>query len=163
MGLDYVDLFLMHWPSAFTPGDNKFPKTKDGKNEAADISYVETWKAMEKLVKTGKTKAIGVSNFSKAEMEHLFKEASIQPAAHQFECHPWLQQREFCEWHKSKGIHVQQYSPFGNQNEIYDGGKNMGKLMVSDSINSPWPMLKIYRMTPFLLRLARNTTRLELK
>lgn len=129
MGLDHVDLFLMHWPGAFAPGDNKFPKDKDGKTQAADISYLDTWKAMEKLVKTGKTKAIGVSNFSKAEMENLVKEASIQPAAHQFECHPWLQQKEFCEWHKSKGIHVQQYSPFGNQNEIYDSGKNMGKLM----------------------------------
>lgn len=51
------------------------------------------------------------------------------PAAHQVELHPWLQQREFSEWHKSKGIHVTQYSPFGNQNEIYSGGKDMGKLM----------------------------------
>lgn len=84
---------------------------------------------MEKLVKTGKAKAIGVSNFSRKEMEHLVTEAEIKPAAHQIECHPWLQQREFCDWHESNGIHVQHYSPFGNQNEIYDSGKNMGKLM----------------------------------
>jgi diketogulonate reductase-like aldo/keto reductase len=130
LGMDYVDLFLMHWPSAFKSGDSKFPKGKDGKVETDNISYLDTWKAMEKLVQTGKTKAIGISNFSKAEVETLLKEGSIVPAAHQIECHPWLQQNEFTEWLKSKGIHVQQYSPFGNQNEIYDSGKNMGKLMV---------------------------------
>lgn len=43
--------------------------------------------------------------------------------------HPWLQQRDFAEFHKSEGIHITQYSPFGNRNEIYDGGKDMGKLM----------------------------------
>jgi alcohol dehydrogenase (NADP+) len=128
LGMDYVDLYLMHWPSAFKPGKSMFPK-KDGKVETAEISYVDTWKAMEKLITTGKTKAIGISNFSKAEIENLLKEASIVPAAHQIECHPWLQQREFTQWLNRKGIHVQQYSPFGNQNEIYDSGKGMGKLM----------------------------------
>lgn len=128
---DYVDLYLMHWPSAFKPGDNKFPKDKDGNTETApDITYVDTWKAMEKLTASGKARAIGVSNFSKKELETLIKESSVVPAAHQIECHPWLQQRDFVDWHKSKGIHVQHYSPFGNQNEIYDSGKNMGKLMV---------------------------------
>lgn len=129
LGMDYVDLFLMHWPSAFESSKSLFPKDKDGKTATSDISYVDTWKAMEKLVKTGKTKAIGVSNFSKAEMEKLISEAEIVPAAHQIECHPWLQQNDFVAWHKEKGIHVQHYSPFGNQNEIYDAGKNMGKLM----------------------------------
>jgi alcohol dehydrogenase (NADP+) len=129
LGMDYVDLYLMHWPSAFKSGDNMFPKDRDGKLETADISYIDTWKAMEKLLGTGKTKAIGISNFSKAEVENILREASVVPAAHQIECHPWLQQKDFTEWNKSKGIHVQHYSPFGNQNEIYDAGKNMGKLM----------------------------------
>ena len=113
-----------------------FPKDSSGKIEVGETSYVDTWKAMEKLVATGKTKAIGISNFSKAEVETLLKEGSIVPAAHQLECHPWLQQTEFTEWLKSKGIHIQQYSPFGNQNEIYDSGKNMGKLMVTSSPTS---------------------------
>jgi alcohol dehydrogenase (NADP+) len=125
---DYVDLYLMHWPGAFKSGSNLFPK-KDGKFETADIDYVVTYKAMEKLVASGKAKAIGVSNFSHAELERLLKETSIVPAAHQYECHPWLQQLSFSEWQQSKGIHVTQYSPFGNQNEVYDGGKSMGKLM----------------------------------
>lgn len=89
---------------------------------------------MVKLVATGKTKAVGISNFSKAEIERLLKESDVVPAAHQIELHPWLQQSEFSEWNQSKGIHVQQYSPFGNQNEIYDKGKNLGKLMEDPTI-----------------------------
>ena len=127
--MDYVDLYLMHWPSAFKPGSETMPKV-DGKMQTADIDYVDTYKAMEKLLKTGKTKAIGISNFSHAELERLLKESSVVPAAIQMELHPWLQQTKFCEFIKNKGIHITQYSPFGNQNEIYDSGKNMGKLMV---------------------------------
>jgi alcohol dehydrogenase (NADP+) len=126
--LDYVDLYLMHWPSAFKPGPDLMPKV-NGKMQTADISYVDTYKAMEKLLKTGKTKAIGISNFSRAELEHLLKETSVVPAAHQLECHPWLQQKEFLEFNRSKGIHITAYSPFGNQNEVYDSGKNISKLM----------------------------------
>lgn len=129
LGTDYVDLYLMHWPSPFARGDSLIPKGEDGKTKKGDSDYVETYKAMEKCFKSGKAKAIGVSNFSKAEMERLLKETSVVPAAHQLECHPYLQQRAFYEWHKSKGIHVTQYSPFGNQNEIYSSGKGMNKLI----------------------------------
>jgi alcohol dehydrogenase (NADP+) len=131
LGMDYVDLYLMHWPAAFKPGGAVFPRDKYGKTATSNIPYLDTWMAMEKLIKTGKTKAIGISNFSKAEVEVILTEGTIIPAVHQIECHPWLQQTEFTQWMKSKSIHVQQYSPFGNQNEIYDLGKNMGKLMVS--------------------------------
>lgn len=108
-----------------------FPKTSDGKPDVAeDITYVQTWLAMEKLLKTGKTKAIGISNFSRREVETILEKGSVVPAAHQIECHPWLQQKEFTEWQKSQGILIQHYSPFGNQNEIYDSGKKLSKLMV---------------------------------
>lgn len=125
---DYLDLFLMHWPVSFKRGDNMFPKEND-KVVNGDTDYVDTYKAMEALVKKGKCKAIGISNFSKAEVEHLLSQTSIVPAAHQFELHPYLAQHSFDAFHKSKGIHITQYSPFGNSNEIYDKGKNMGKLM----------------------------------
>ncbi|OAP54427.1 hypothetical protein AYL99_11528 [Fonsecaea erecta] len=125
---DYVDLYLMHWPSPWARGDKMRPM-KDDKIVPGDTDYVETYRAMEKLVAKGKCRAIGVSNFSHAEMERLLKETSIVPAAHQMELHPYLVQAEFSTWHQSKGIHITQYSPFGNQNEIYDKGKNMGKLI----------------------------------
>jgi len=145
LGLDYLDLYLMHWPSPFARGSDAFPKDSDGKVKTGNTDFVEvrfanlrrfltltlyqTYKAMEKVLKSGKTKAIGVSNFSRAELERLLKETSVVPAVHQLELHPWLQQRGFAEFHKSKGIHITQYSPFGNQNEFYDGGKQMGKLI----------------------------------
>lgn len=66
---------------------------------------------MEKAMKTGKTRAIGISNFSRAELERLLENTSVVPAAHQLELHPWLQQAEFCEFNKSKGILITQYSP----------------------------------------------------
>ncbi|KAK2613316.1 hypothetical protein N8I77_000237 [Diaporthe amygdali] len=107
---DYVDLFLNHWPN---------------------IDYVDTYKALEKVFKKGKAKAIGISNFSKAEVEQVLKECEVIPAVHQLESHPWLQQKEFAEFHKQKGIHITHYSPLGNQNEIY--GDKVGKL-IDDSV-----------------------------
>lgn len=89
----------------------------------------KTYKAMEKLLQTGKVKAIGVSNFSKAEMERLVQNTSVVPAVHQLECHPWLQQHEFTAWHRAKGIHITHYSPFGNQNAMYSGKGGATKLI----------------------------------
>lgn len=120
LGLGYVDLFLMHWPVAWRPGDGMFPK--DGDKPAVEkVDYVETYKAMEEVYKSGKARAIGISNFSKAETERVLKECNVKPAVHQMEMHPWLQQRSFREWLQSQGIHVIQYSPFGNLNPIYEG------------------------------------------
>ena len=120
------------WPGAFERGDNSFPKDSDGNVKTGETDYVATYKAMEACQKAGKTRAIGVSNFSQAEMERLVKETDIPPAAHQLELHPYLQQSAFTEWHNKNNIIITQYSPFGNQNEIYDSGKNMGKLIDDD-------------------------------
>lgn len=122
LGTDYVDLYLMHWPSPFASGQSMFPKDKDGKVAVGKSDFVDTYKAMEKVYKSGKAKAIGVSNFSKAELERLIKETDVVPAAHQFECHPYLQQSDFFDWHKKHGIHVTQYSPFGNQVSVQKVG-----------------------------------------
>ncbi|KAI7778813.1 aldehyde reductase [Diaporthe eres] len=123
---DYVDLFLIHWPVAFARGDELFPK--DGnKPKMADIDYIDTYKALEKVFKKGKVKAIGISNFSKAEVERILKECEGVPAVHQMEMHPWLQQKEFADFHRQKGIHITHYSSLGNQNEIY--GDNVGKVI----------------------------------
>jgi alcohol dehydrogenase (NADP+) len=92
-------------------------------------TLTQTWAAMEKLVDTGKVKNIGVSNFSKAELQKLLKTAKIKPAVHQLETHPYLQQQSFIDWHKEQGIHVIAYSPFGNQNDIYDSGSKVDTLI----------------------------------
>ncbi|OAA54595.1 Aldo/keto reductase [Niveomyces insectorum RCEF 264] len=115
----YVDLYLMHYPCAFKRGPDFLPFGLDGKMVTDPTPFIDTWKAMEKLLKTGKTRAIGVSNFSKSELEVILKEGSIVPAAHQMELHPYLQQKDFIEWHKEKGIRVIQFSPCGNLNPFY--------------------------------------------
>jgi diketogulonate reductase-like aldo/keto reductase len=89
---------------------------------------------MEKLVDTGKVKNIGVSNFSKKELENLLKVAKTKPAVHQFETHPYLQQQAFLDWHKQQGIEVTAYSPFGNQNHVYDSGEKVDALIEHPTI-----------------------------
>jgi len=128
LGMEYVDLYLIHWPVAWKRGEEMFPK-QNGNPVLENIDLMDTWKAMEQALKTGKTKAIGVSNCDKFEMERLVKNASVVPAVHQMECHPWLQQHEFTAWHRDNGIHVTHYSPFGNQNAIYGMKQEVGRLI----------------------------------
>nr|POF08134.1 putative oxidoreductase c26f1.07 [Quercus suber] len=135
LGTSYLDLFLMHWPSPFKSGDEMFPKGDNGKAIPGDSDFVDTYKAMEACLKNGKVRAIGVSNFSQAELERLVKETSVVPAVHQIECHPYLQQAAFDAWHKEKGIHITQYSPFGNQNAIYTKHESTGKLIDDPVLN----------------------------
>lgn len=73
----YVDLMLMHYPCTFARGPERFPRDKDGRMIHGKTTFADTWKAMEKLTKTGKVKAIGVSNFSKGEIEALLKNCTV--------------------------------------------------------------------------------------
>ncbi|KAF7343450.1 Reductase-like protein [Mycena venus] len=117
LGLDYVDLFLVHWPLLMNPegNDDKFPKLPDGSRDIIRThNHVDTWKLMEKLVATGKTRAIGVSNYSKRYLEQLLPEATIVPAVNQIENHPSLPQQEIVDLCKEKGIHIMAYSPLGS-------------------------------------------------
>ena len=128
LGTDYLDLYLMHWPSPFARSDKLRP-TDDNGVIPGDTDYVDTWKAMEQLQNKGKCRAIGISNFSKAEIERLLEHASIVPAAHQVELHPYLQQKSFMDFHTQHNIHVTQYSPFGNKNDVYSKAQNMPQLI----------------------------------
>ncbi|KAI8313698.1 hypothetical protein K4K61_007132 [Colletotrichum sp. SAR11_59] len=119
LGVDYVDLYLMHYPFAFKPGPDFMPMGPDGKIIPDSTDFVDTWKAMEKLLLTGKVKAIGVSNFSQLELERILKDCSVVPAIHQTELHPYLQQKGFVDWQESKGIKIMQFSPSGNLNTFY--------------------------------------------
>ncbi|KAI1761022.1 NADP-dependent oxidoreductase domain-containing protein [Hypoxylon sp. FL1150] len=109
----YVDLFMMHYPCTFRRGNERFPRDAQGKMLLGDTTYVDTWKAMEQLLKTRKVKNLGVSNFSKGELETLLRECSVM------EVHPYPQQKTFDQWLKSNGIHVVQFSPLGNMNDLY--------------------------------------------
>lgn len=117
LGLDYVDLFLVHWPLLMNPegNDDKFPKLPDGTRDIIrDYNHVDTWKQMEKLLPGGKTKAIGVCNYSKRYLEQLLPHATVVPAVNQIENHPALPQQEIVDLCKEKGIHIMAYSPLGS-------------------------------------------------
>lgn len=117
LGLDYVDLFLVHWPVAMNPEGNhdKFPTLPTGKRDIVwDHDHVATWKLMEKLVETGKCRGIGVCNYSKRYLEQLLPHCSIVPAINQIENHPNLPQQEIVDLCREKGIHIVAYSPFGS-------------------------------------------------
>ncbi|KPM41895.1 hypothetical protein AK830_g4643 [Neonectria ditissima] len=114
LGTDYLDLFLMHWPVAFKSGDKWFPINSDGIFELAGIDPATTYSAMEKLLQTGKVRAIGVSNFTKSRIDDLLSKTKVVPAVNQVEAHPYLQQPDLFEYCKTKGIQVTAYSPLGN-------------------------------------------------
>ncbi|KAF9361405.1 hypothetical protein BGX26_003538 [Mortierella sp. AD094] len=114
LGLDYVDLYLMHWPVDFKSGPFPTPKDANGKPLREGVDITETWRAFEELVATGKTKAIGVSNFSIKNLEKILAVAKIVPAVNQVELHPENPQWELLEYANSKGIHLTAYCPLGS-------------------------------------------------
>jgi len=117
LGLDYLDLYLIHWPMGYKEGCDPTqmePKDADGKVLYSDVDYVESWLAMEELVKLGLVRSIGVSNFSKPQIERILEAGTIVPANNQVECHPQVPQKELFAWCQSKGISVTAYSPLGS-------------------------------------------------
>lgn len=76
---------------------------------------------MEKLLDRGTVRQIGICNFAPHELFHLLDHANHKPDVHQFECHPYLQQKSWVEWHKAHGITVTAYSPLANVNPVYKG------------------------------------------
>ncbi|WPH04098.1 Hypothetical protein R9X50_00698300 [Acrodontium crateriforme] len=117
LDLDYLDLYLVHWPVPMNGnGDHPlFPKHPDGSRDLdTEWSHVQTWKEMEKLYKGGKVKAIGVSNYSVKFLEELLPQADVIPATNQIENHPLLPQQEVADYCKEKGILIEAYSPLGS-------------------------------------------------
>jgi len=114
LGLDYLDLYLIHFPFAWKEGGGLAPQDENGKRLYSEVDYLDTWKAMEGLVKKGLAKSIGVSNFNSQQLERLLGSATIAPTMNQIECHPYLNQRKLIDFCKSKGIAVTAYSPFGS-------------------------------------------------
>ncbi|XP_051580054.1 aldo-keto reductase family 1 member B1 isoform X1 [Myxocyprinus asiaticus] len=112
--LEYLDLYLVHFPVGLKKmGDELFPE-KDGKILTSDTDYVDVWKGMEDLKHSGKVKSIGVSNFSIMQLERLLSVAKIPPAVNQVELHPYLVQTDLIDYCKSKNIALTAYSPFGS-------------------------------------------------
>lgn len=119
LGVEYLDLYLMHWPVAFVPGKNDGGDDDDHNKLDETVSVLDTWRTMEDLVRANLTRYIGISNFAKKEVEMILDNCAIRPLVHEFETHPYLQQQEFVDWHHDQGIQVIAYSPFANTNPTY--------------------------------------------
>lgn len=111
--LDYLDLFLIHWPVLFK-SDVAFPRTGGDFLPLDAVPTMETWGALEECVKKGLVKHIGVSNFSIKKLEELVVSASIKPVVNQVELHPFLQQPKLFDFCKSNNIYLTAYSPLGS-------------------------------------------------
>lgn len=135
LGTDYVDLYLMHWP--INIADERAAKPEE-------YDFIETYKAMQDLVKAGKAKSIGISNFTKERVQKLLadKDVTIKPVVNQIEAHPLLPQQELYDYLKLEKIHIEAYSPLGSEGspllnnpavkeiaEKYDA--NTGQILIS--------------------------------
>ncbi|MGD0403953.1 MAG: aldo/keto reductase [Candidatus Acidiferrales bacterium] len=113
--LKYLDLYLIHTPFAFQPGDNQDPRDQNG-NVIYDqgVTLLDTWRAMETLVDHGKCRAIGLSDVGLNELKPLYDSARIKPAVVQVESHPYLPETELLEYCKERGIVLLAFAPLGH-------------------------------------------------
>ena len=102
LGLDQVDLYLIHWPM---PSEDLF---------------VDTWRAFERIHEEGGARTIGVSNFRVEDLERLERETSTRPTVNQIELHPWLQQAELRRWHAEHGVATEAWSPLAKSRHLDD-------------------------------------------
>lgn len=113
--LDYLDLYLMHTPFAFQPGDDQDPRDENGHViYDEEITLLETWRAMEKLADSGKCGAIGLADISLEKLVPIYEAARIKPAVIQVESHPYLPEADLLEFCKEKGIVFLAFAPLGH-------------------------------------------------
>ncbi|WP_372920456.1 aldo/keto reductase [Salegentibacter sp.] len=115
--LDYLDLYLIHWPVAFKRGVS-FPENDEDYLSLEEVPIIETWNMMIEAKKQGLVKHIGVSNFSSMKLEELMEETDDNPELNQVELHPYLQQNDLLEFCSKHNIHLTAYSPLGSGDRI---------------------------------------------
>ena len=109
--LEYIDLYLIHWPVCWKRGTVLVDDT--------ETSIEECWKTMEQLKREGKVKSIGVSNFNQEQLTKLMKHSEIKPAVNQIESHPMLPNDALIQFSKKMGVAVTAYSPFARGSELF--------------------------------------------
>ena len=116
--LDYVDLYLIHTPFAFRPGDEQDPRDENGKVIYDEgVTLLDTWRALESLVDEGRCKAIGLSDVSLEKTKEIFEGARIKPAVVHVESHPYLPQWDLVEFCQQNGIVFQAFAALGHSSE----------------------------------------------
>jgi diketogulonate reductase-like aldo/keto reductase len=136
-GLDYIDLFLVHWPIAAEKDEDYKPKIgPDGKyviKKDLTENPEPTWRAMEEIYASGKARAIGVSNWTVEGLKKLLSFAKVKPAVNQIEIHPFLPNEELVQFCKENDILPSAYSPLGSQNQVPTTGE---KVRTNETLNA---------------------------
>ncbi len=113
--LEYLDLYLIHTPFAFQPGDEQDPRDQNGHVIYDDgVTLLDTWRAMESLVDHGRCRAIGLSDITLNELLPIYESARIKPAVVQVESHPYLPETELLEFCKKRGVVFLAFAPLGH-------------------------------------------------
>ena len=129
-GLEYFDLYLMHYPQAGAYAGPGEAFLRNEKNEVIldeEIDYVDTWKAMQRFVKDGRARMLGVSNFNLYQIKRLIKETEIIPLINQIEVHPYLDNRKIIRYCHEQNIHVTAFCCIGASDRATD--KNLPLLL----------------------------------
>ncbi|KAJ4385558.1 hypothetical protein N0V93_009987 [Gnomoniopsis smithogilvyi] len=153
---DYLDLYLMHWPASIDPSKEKAVYE--------DWDYIQTWGEMQKLVETGKVKAIGVSNFAIKNLERLLnhENTKIVPAVNQIELHPCNPSPKLISYLASKNIHPSAYSPLGSTDSPL--AKNEALLSIAKSKGkSPQQVLLAWGLSKGFSVLPKSVTESRIK
>lgn len=152
--LDYLDLYLIHWPVPIKKGIS-YPETAEDFILPHKLTYLETWETLEKIFDSGKIKHLGVSNFNIEKLDTLLRNATLKPEVNQIEMHPFLAQNkmlEYCALHK---IHLTAYAPLGtgvgSMRDVKDKkpsllNNSLIKLIAKDHSASPAQVLLAWAM-----------------
>ncbi|XP_037819981.1 prostaglandin F synthase 2-like [Lucilia sericata] len=119
LGLSYLDCYIMHSPMAFREGDIYQPKDENDKLIYSEVDFLQTWRAMEKLVQNGLVKTLGLANFNIRQLNVLLEKAHIKPAVLHVECHPYLNQQILMDFCAANDIVVVAQHCLGSPSNIY--------------------------------------------
>ncbi|XP_064470406.1 aldo-keto reductase family 1 member B1-like isoform X1 [Ornithodoros turicata] len=114
LGLDYIDLYLVHWPMSFKEGGELFPKDDRGRMLYSDVDILETWQGMEVCHRNGWVRSIGLSNFNSEQVTRILNSATVKPVMNQIESHPYLTQKNLIEFCRNRKLAITAYSPLGS-------------------------------------------------
>lgn len=132
--LDYLDLYLIHWPLAFKAGVS-FAEKREDFYTFHDVPLTQTWEAMQDLKKKGLAKHIGVSNFNQKKLTEIISAKGQQPEINQVEMHPFLPQKDLVKFCGANGILMTAYSPLGSPDSRNDKHADDPKLLTNSVLN----------------------------
>ncbi|RWR99051.1 aldose reductase-like protein, partial [Dinothrombium tinctorium] len=132
LGLDYLDLYLIHWPMGFAEGGELMPRDESGKIIFSDVDFVETWQGMEDCYNAGLVKSIGLSNFNSEQIERILSMAKIKPVNNQVECHPYFNSAKLIDFCRKRDIVVTAWAPLCRPG--YQGTNTQDYSLLEDAV-----------------------------